>query len=229
MAIIPRQMLVSPNKYSIKCPNVMNPEYITVHNTANDAPAENEITYMNNNNNSVSYHFAVDDEEVVQGIPLNRNAWHCGDGRNGTGNRKSIGVEICYSRSGGERYTKAEQLTIKFIAQLLRERGWGIERVKKHEDWNGKYCPHRILSEGRWNSFLKSIEDELNNNNKNNKGDEDKLELSNYQWNVLEQNVESLLKEKVISDQSWVTKTKNKQLTLSELAWLNSVVLQRLR
>ncbi|MGE7094387.1 hypothetical protein ACQKII_23735 [Lysinibacillus sp. NPDC048646] len=27
---------------------------------------------------------------------MNRNAWHCGDGR-GTGNMKSIGVEICYS------------------------------------------------------------------------------------------------------------------------------------
>ena len=44
------QKLVSSSKYSIKCPYQMTPEYITVHNTANDASAENEIAYMNNNN-----------------------------------------------------------------------------------------------------------------------------------------------------------------------------------
>jgi len=153
--------LVPANKYDIKCPYKMDPEYITVHNTANDASAENEIAYMIRNNNAISFHFAVDDKEAVQGIPLDRNAWHAGDGGNGTGNRKSIAVEICYSKSGGERYKKAEQNAIQLIAQLLKERGWGIDRVKKHQDWSGKNCPHRILSEGRWNEFLKAIEKEL--------------------------------------------------------------------
>ncbi|MFB4471789.1 N-acetylmuramoyl-L-alanine amidase family protein [Oceanobacillus caeni] len=161
MVINPRQKMVNSNKYNIKCPYQMTAKYITFHNTANDASAENEISYMINNNNQVSYHFAVDDKEVVQGIPLNRNAWHCGDG-NGSGNRQSIGVEVCYSKSGGEKYRKAEKLAIKFIAQLLHERGWGIDRVKKHQDWSGKYCPHRVLDEGRWNDVKKAIEKELN-------------------------------------------------------------------
>src|SRR5690625_1502899 len=156
-----RKNLVSSDKYNIKCPYKMTPKYITIHNTANNASAENEIAYMIRNNKQISYHFAVDDKEVVQGLPLDRNGWHCGDGKNGTGNRQSIGVEICYSLSGGEKYKKAEQNAIKFVAQLLHERGWGIDRVKKHQDWNGKYCPHRILSEGRWNSFIKAIEEEL--------------------------------------------------------------------
>ena len=65
-----------------------------------------------------------------------------------TGNRKSIAVEICYSKSGGARYRAAEALAIKFVAQLLKERGWGVDKIRKHQDWNGKYCPHRILSEG---------------------------------------------------------------------------------
>lgn len=154
------QNLVSSSKHSIKAPYTMEAQYITIHNTANDASARNEIAYMIRNNNQVSYHFAIDDKEVIQGIPLNRNAWHCGDGQ-GNGNRKSIGIEICYSKSGGERYRKAEALAIKFIAQLLRERGWGIERVKTHQQWNGKYCPHRILAEGRLNQVLKAIENEL--------------------------------------------------------------------
>jgi len=51
---------------------------------------------------------------------------------------------------------------VKYIAKLLKQYGWGIDRVKKHQDWNGKYCPHRILSENRWNSFLKRIEAAMN-------------------------------------------------------------------
>ncbi|MEN4815484.1 N-acetylmuramoyl-L-alanine amidase family protein [Bacillus velezensis] len=161
MAIQARQMLVSPEKYSIKGRYAMTAEYITFHNTANDASANNEISYMRNNNETVSYHFAVDDKEVVQGLPTNRSAFHCGDGEYGTGNRKSIGVEVCYSKSGGERYRKAEALAIKFIAQLLKERGWGVDRVKKHQDWSGKYCPHRVLDEGRWNAVKAAIAAEL--------------------------------------------------------------------
>ena len=161
MAIKVVKNLVSKSKYGLKCPNPMKAEYITIHNTANDASAANEISYMKNNSSSTSFHFAVDDKQVIQGIPTNRNAWHTGDGTNGTGNRKSIGVEICYSKSGGVRYKAAEKLAIKFVAQLLKERGWGIDRVRKHQDWNGKYCPHRILSEGRWNQVKAAIEKEL--------------------------------------------------------------------
>lgn len=150
MAIKVVKNLVSKSKYGLKCPNPMKAEYITIHNTANDASAANEISYMKYTTSSTSFHYAVDDKQVVQGIPTNRNAWHTGDGTNGTGNRKSIGVEICYSKSGGARYKAAEKLAIKFVAQLLKERGWGVDRVRKHQDWNGKYCPHRILSEGRW-------------------------------------------------------------------------------
>ncbi|MBJ7570897.1 peptidoglycan-binding protein [Bacillus halotolerans] len=161
MAIKVVKNLVSKSKYGLKCPNPMKAEYITIHNTANDASAANEISYMKNNSSSTSFHFAVDDKQVIQGIPTNRNAWHTGDGTNGTGSRKSIGVEICYSKSGGARYKAAEKLAIKFVAQLLKERGWGVDRVRKHQDWNGKYCPHRILSEGRWHEVKAAIADEL--------------------------------------------------------------------
>lgn len=160
MTINIRKNLVSESKYGIKCPYEMNAETITVHNTYNDATAENEIAYMIRNNSQVSYHFAVDDKGAIQGIPTNRNAWHAGDG-NGDGNRKSIGVEICYSKSGGERYKKAEANAVILIAQLLKERGWGVDKVRKHQDWSGKYCPHRILDEKRWDDFKQAIADEL--------------------------------------------------------------------
>lgn len=73
-----RQKLVDPSKYDIKCPYKMTPTRIVVHNTYNDASANNEISYMISNNNYTSFHFAVDDKEVVQGIPLDRNTWNAG-------------------------------------------------------------------------------------------------------------------------------------------------------
>ena len=156
-----KQNLVAQDIYSIKCPYSMTAEFIVVHNTANDATAENEVAYMIGNKNQVSFHYAVDDQEVVQGLPIDRNAWACGDGANGKGNRKGIQVEICYSKSGGTRFDQAEKNAAHFIATLLRERGWGIEKVKKHQDFSNKYCPHRTLDKG-WNGFIQMIKSYLN-------------------------------------------------------------------
>ena len=153
------QNFVSPSKHNIKCPYPMVAEFIVVHNTANDASARNEVAYMIRNNNQVSFHYAIDDKEIVQGIPENRNAWHAGDG-NGAGNRKGIGIEICYSKSGGKRFEEAEKLAAKFIAYKLKEKGWGIDKVKKHQDFSGKYCPHRTLDMG-WQRFLDMVKSEL--------------------------------------------------------------------
>lgn len=152
-----RQDLVSSNKYNIKCPYTMDPIGIAIHNTYNDASAKNEISYMKSNNNKVSYHIAVDDKEAIQGLPLNRSAYACGDG-NGQGNRKHISIEICYSKSGGTRFTNAEKLAAKVVAELLKKYGWGIDRVKAHRDFAKKNCPHRT----NMTEFKKLVEKELN-------------------------------------------------------------------
>ena len=146
MALV--QKLISSSKYDIKCPYAMDPIGICIHNTANDAPAKNEVSYMHSNNNEVSFHVAVDDKESIQALPFNRNAWAAGDGGKGTGNRYYIHFEICYSKSGGARFIEAEKRAAVEIATLLKSRGWGIDRVKKHQDFSGKYCPHRSLDMG---------------------------------------------------------------------------------
>lgn len=155
-----KKKLLDKEKYPLKSPYTMTPVGICVHNTSNDASAEKEIAYMTGNNLSTSFHYAVDDKEVVQGIPDNRNAFHAGDGREGEGNREFIGVEICYSKSGGERFVRAEKNAASFIASKLKEYGWDISHVKKHQDFSGKYCPHRTLDMG-WDRFLNMIKAEL--------------------------------------------------------------------
>lgn len=151
--------LCPPEKYPIKCPYTRTPDRIVVHNTANDAPAENEASYMLNNDREVSFHYAVDDVEAIQCLPLERNAWASGDGR-GPGNMNGIHIEICWSLSGGERFTQAERNTAELIARLLHGRGWGLDRVTKHQDYDGKYCPHRTLDLG-WGRFLAMVEEKL--------------------------------------------------------------------
>ena len=143
-------------KWNVKCPYVMAPRFVVVHNTANDASAANEVTYMLGNGDSTSYHYAVDDMFAVQAIPENRTAWHAGDG-NGLGNMYGIAIEICYSKSGGERFLKAEDNAAELSAGIRNRYGGGIDKVTKHQDYSGKYCPHRTLDMG-WERFLKKVE-----------------------------------------------------------------------
>ena len=126
-----RENLVPKDKYAIKCPYTRTPTRVVIHNTANDAPAANEISYMRYNDLEISFHYAVDDVNIVQGIPENRNAWASGD-------------------------DKAEQNAAEFTASLLKKYGWGIDKVTKHRDYDGKYCPHRTLDRG-WQRFLSMV------------------------------------------------------------------------
>ena len=150
-----RENLLSPSKYDLKVPVescAKDMKYIVVHNTANDASAANKVAYMIRNDSSTSFNAAVDDKEIVIGIPLNRGAFAAGQR---DGNAHGIHIEICYSLSGGTRFDKAEKNAAEYIAKLLTERKWDISHVKKHQDFDGKYCPHRTLDKG-WARFLKN-------------------------------------------------------------------------
>lgn len=155
--------IVPNSRYYLKCPYEMTPTRIVVHNTANDASARNEITYMTNNDYETSFHYAVDDKEIVQGLEENRNGWHASDG-NGKGNREGIAIEICYSKSGGERFINAEKNAIDLIVDILNRYNWNIDKVTKHQDYTNKYCPHRTLDMG-WNRFLNMIKEKLSETN----------------------------------------------------------------
>lgn len=155
-----KENLVSSSKYNIKCPYSMTPKYVVVHDTANSAPAKNEISYMISNGNEVSFHVAVDEKEAIQGIPFNRNSWSCGDGGKGQGNRYGISVEICRpTNSDRTLYDKSEENAVYVCARLLYKFGLGINNLKQHHDFasNGKNCPAVIRNEGRWESFKSRV------------------------------------------------------------------------
>ena len=91
------------------------------------------------------------------------NGWHAGDGQ-GKGNRASIGIEICRSRCTGkdeQLYRRAEANGVKLAACLLRKFNLPLSALRKHQDWSGKNCPHRILDEKRWESFRRQVGDAM--------------------------------------------------------------------
>lgn len=166
------------SKYNLKAPFAMDPEYITVHNTGNTASAREEAAYHNSNNSETSYHVVIDENEVHQLIPFSRNAWHSGDGR-GNGNMKSIGIEIARSMDNGysgpksQRYMQAEENAALYIAHVMHERGWDMSRLKRHYDWSGKDCPHKMHATGTYQQFRDKVQKHLvalNNGNKTQTG-----------------------------------------------------------
>lgn len=149
----------------IGCPE-MYPKYLVIHNTANNASAENEISFMHRNApiNYTSYHYAVDDKVAIQGWREDKVAWHAGDGPYGPGNLYGIGIEICYSTNYSDnKYQLAEENCVE-LAAILCYRYWGTktnikDKITKHADYMNKNCPHRILDEGRWDSFVERVQD----------------------------------------------------------------------
>ena len=151
------QNICPSSKWSTKCPNQMTPIGICMHNTANSAPATNEINYMNSNNYQVSYHLAVDENQAIQGLPFDRNGWHAGDG-NGQGNRKHIGIEIARSTSNDANvFAKAERRAAAVVAKLCQTYGWSTSNVLAHRDFASKNCPHRT----NMGAFRKLVEEAL--------------------------------------------------------------------
>ncbi|MGG4398190.1 N-acetylmuramoyl-L-alanine amidase [Paenibacillus thiaminolyticus] len=129
----------------------MTANTLTIHTTGNpDSSARNERGWLTNpsNKRTASYHIVVDEHEVIEVIPLTENAWHAGDG-NGDGNRKSIGIEICESGNYGKTIQNAAEL----VAHMLYERGWGVDRLRRHFDWSGKICPRLMYSGGKWTAW----------------------------------------------------------------------------
>ena len=131
----------------------MTAEFITIHNTGNaGATGKQNADYLLSINEYKSWHFTVGKDEVYQHLPINESGWHAGDGENGYGNRKSIGIEIA------EVYG-SDKMAIKFIAELMKELGLGIDKIKTHRDWSGKNCPRLILP--HLDSFISDLSKEL--------------------------------------------------------------------
>lgn len=139
----------------------MVPEYITIHDTANpNATAIAHGNYLAKNSIAeklpASWHFTVDDKDIVQHLPLYESGYHTGDG-NGPGNRKSIGIEICEFTDANKR-SGAEKMATQLTAYLAGKLAIPLSGIVQHYHWTGKNCPRVLRGRpGGWDNFIKDV------------------------------------------------------------------------
>ena len=152
--MIIKKKLLNMEQQGRKCPFSMDPEYITIHEIRSNQSAETVSRIVMLSNEMVAAHFFVDEKEVIQIIPCDRNAFACGDGAEGTGNRKSISIEICRSQAkNDELYYRSVKHACDLTKFLMKEYGIPLEKVVRHYDWTKRNCPYRMMREGLWQTF----------------------------------------------------------------------------
>src|SRR5699024_287778 len=136
-------------------------EYITIHETDNtnkgaDADAHARLQ-ANGNSRSASWHYQVDDKEIVQSFSDDKQCWAAGDGR-GNGNLNSIHIEICVNSDGN--FKKAVANAVKLVEILMDKYNIPVKNVVQHNHWSNKNCPRNLRSGAKgvfWYEFVKDI------------------------------------------------------------------------
>lgn len=142
----------------------ITPKFITIHNTDNtdrgaDAAAHSSFVrktgfYLHNEKPRwVSWHFTVDDKQVIQQLPVYERAIHV----NTAGNNTSLAIEICMHKDNDQN--AADQRAARLAAHLIRDHNLSIADLRTHNSWTGKNCPRLILPS--WNEFVAMVSAEL--------------------------------------------------------------------
>ncbi len=136
---------------------------VTIHNTDNSNPgadALGNVHYMLENCHSIynSWHYTVDDHQIIRSIPEDEEAMHTGSRE---GNHTTVGIEICQNVDGN--ILKATNNTTWLAADILRRHGmrqavWK-QNIFQHHDWTGKDCPSQIRRgiPYDWNTFVSRV------------------------------------------------------------------------
>lgn len=165
MAIKIRKHIVSPSvAKNVTYSGTNSKDYIIVHETDNtskgaDADAHGRLQ-ANGNSRSASWHFSVDDKEIVQSFDESVQCWAAGSVFY---NKNGINIEICVNSDGD--YVKAVELASKLVAYLMDKHGIPVSRVIQHNMASGKHCP-RKMREGykgvNWAKFKRMVTGDTN-------------------------------------------------------------------
>ena len=164
-----------PNGTNLK-PDVLRSYtyFITLHNTGMAAPsatAKGLNDYIHSTDRQASWHFAVDDKEAYNHVPVDEASWHAGDGGRsvnqiwyssdyrfygiGGGNYYSVGIEMCVNSGGDFNWTMRN--TAKLVSSLLVKYHLDPSRIRQHYDYSGKDCPQVLRHANRWGEMLELI------------------------------------------------------------------------
>lgn len=136
----------NPANYGIKR-DIKNIKFIVIHYTGTDGGnALNNGAYFAREKVGASAHYFVDSTAIVQSVPDDSIAWHCGAKRYyhpEAQNHNSIGIELCDEIKNGVIYpTEATiQNAIELTTMLMAKYNIPIDNVIRHWDVSHKLCP----------------------------------------------------------------------------------------
>ncbi|MGL6099441.1 MAG: N-acetylmuramoyl-L-alanine amidase [Fusobacteriaceae bacterium] len=142
---------------------------IVVHWTANTNRGANALAnakYFDKSDNSSSAHYIVDSERILEIIPTDEVAYHCGSKsytkygesikiKNSSPNHSTIGIEMCVNSDG--IFAVTESNTLWLIEHLCDKFKLSKENVVRHYDITGKDCPKMYISSDSWGVFKAKI------------------------------------------------------------------------
>src|SRR5690625_2890954 len=136
-------------------------KFIVIHETANTRKGANANAHArlqaSGNSRSASWHYQVDDKEIVQSFDDNKQCWHAG---NKHYNQNSIGIEICVNSDGN--FKKAVDNAVKLTKHLMDKYKISVDNVIQHNQASGKNCPRYLRSGAKgvtWSQFKAKLSD----------------------------------------------------------------------
>ncbi|WP_145052469.1 N-acetylmuramoyl-L-alanine amidase family protein [Paenibacillus xylanexedens] len=251
-----QKMLITVNDFSRPGIKLKSKRGIVMHYTADPgASALNINNYFDSlkkqsRNDNVKDTFAgahiqVDRKNKVQGIPFDEMGYHCGSSQpymaealaklGSYPNNSTIGIEMCIEKDGSI-HEDTFQNAVEVVVHLIQNEGFP-EVIFTHKGVVGwKDCPLPwVRKPSEFERFKAAVRARLSGAAVVEKPvaaqpiaeEEEKLELSTYQWDMLVNTLTSLNKKNLITDPAWIEKAKTKKLTVSDLLFVNTVIIDR--
>lgn len=137
-------------------------EYIVIHYTSNQGDtAKNNADYFAREKVGASAHYFCDENEIRQSVKDTDTAWHCGAKtyrHPECRNANSIGVEICMNDKTGAVRQGSIATAAELVRYLMQRYSVPIDRVIRHYDVTGKYCPGPMVDDPTlWAEFKQSL------------------------------------------------------------------------
>ena len=151
-------------------------EFIVVHYVGAESSAQDNVKYFNGGDRQASADYFVGHDGDVWEYnpdPLHQYSWHCGGGKQSSKggayygickNGNSIGVELCTKKSGSVWTFSKETVdaAVGLVKYLMKLYGIPAEKVIRHFDVNGKYCPQvpgwgAVDGSAEWEKFKQRI------------------------------------------------------------------------
>src|SRR6185312_11614150 len=139
--------------------------HITIHETGNVRAGANAEMHARlqstGNSREASWHYQVDEKQIIQSFPHTVSCWHGGDGKLGTGNLHSIAIEICVNSDGD--FKKAVQNAAELVRHIMKLEKIPIQNVVQHNLWSGKNCPTYLRNGSKginWADFIRLVKED---------------------------------------------------------------------